>query len=473
MYYIFITPLFSFPYRYLMTTTLSRFALVAATATLCLCCVYASAKTNFGYAACDPSVVQSSGYIDIPGVSGTQKHYFYWLFGPRRWPTDGSQPPVIMWMTGGSSSFGMLAELGPCLMNETSGELHRNAYGWNDEAYLLFVDQPTGVGYSYGDKANYVHNESGVAEDMYHFLQGFARKFTSPSITGANDFFIAGESYGGHYVPSVAYRVLQGNQRGDGPVINLKGIAVGNGLTDPYTQYPSYVDIAYDWCKRSTGAPCVNATTRDEMLSMMPHCLDLIAQCNSFPDDTDASCGEANTYCRSVAAYYSATGKNNYDVRKPCVGELCYPIDHLSDFLRTADVMSALGAKPDLVWNSSSDVVSEMFAHDIHRNFNYTVPPLLAAGIRVLIYAGDCDFICNWIGNKAWVTALNWPGKAAFNAASDVEFRVGGRAAGQERKYGNFSFVRVYDAGHMVPMDQPAAALYMVSQFLHDRRLSM
>jgi cathepsin A (carboxypeptidase C) len=435
----------------------------------------ALAKANLGWASCDKSVVQSSGYIDIPGVGGTQKHYFYWLFGPRRWPTDGSQPPVIMWMQGGpgcSSTFGMLVELGPCLMNETSGELYRNAYGWNDEAYLLFVDQTSGVGFSYADKINYDHNESEAAEDMYHFLQGFAKKFKSPSITGANDFYITGESYGGHYVPALGYRILQGNQRGDGPHINLKGIAVGNGWTDPYTQFPSYVDIAYNWCKEKLGAPCVNESARDAMQTGLPHCLDLIATCNSFPDDTDQSCEEAKEACDNVTNFYASTGLNVYDVRKPCITADCYNTTHADNFLRNPDVVRALGAKIDILYEGCSEEVGRLFVRDVQRNFNYTIPPMLEAGIRVMIYAGDMDFICNWVGNKAWVTALNWPGKAAFNAAPDVEFSVAGRAAGEERTYGNFSFVRIYDAGHMVPMDQPAASLHMIGALLHNRRLT-
>ncbi|KPA78508.1 putative mitochondrial serine carboxypeptidase (CBP1) [Leptomonas pyrrhocoris] len=451
--------------------TAALIAVVSST----LCCVYASTKTNFGYAACDPSVVQSSGYIDIPGVSGTQKHYFYWLFGPRRWPTDGSQPPVIMWMTGGpgcSSGLALAMELGPCKVNETSGELHRNAYGWNDEAYLLFVDQPTGVGYSYGDKANYVHNESEVAEDMYHFLQGFARKFTSPSITGANDFFIIGESYAGHYVPAVSYRIFQGNQRGDGPVINLKGIGIGNGFTNLYIQYPFYVTYAYDFCTQKLGTPCVNATTRDEMLSMMPHCLDLIAQCNSFPDDTDASCGEATRYCTVIEGMFARSGLNAMDITKKSVGTLGYSMNHTLKFFSNAELRARLGVADGVQWSVCNDDVSQLFDNDELRNFDYAIPPILAAGVPVMLYVGDLDYSCNWMGNKAWATALEWPGKAGFNAAPDVEFTVNGRTAGQERKYGNFSFVRVYDAGHMVPMDQPEVALEVVSKILRNARLA-
>jgi len=34
------------------------------------------------------------------------------------------------------------------------------------------------------------------------------------------------------------------------------------------------------------------------------------------------------------------------------------------------------------------------------------------------------------------------------------------------REYGNLHFLRVYDAGHMVPMDQPVHALSMLTSFV-------
>merc|ERR1712183_832159 len=102
------------------------------------------------------------------------------------------------------------------------------------------------------------------------------------------------------------------------------------------------------------------------------------------------------------------------------------------------------------------------------------IPPMLAAGIDVLIYAGDQDFICNWLGNEKWTLALDWAHKAEFNAAKKKPYIVSGtevgakdgKEVGELRSLSNFHFLRVYQAGHMVPLDQPEAALGMLNALL-------
>jgi cathepsin A (carboxypeptidase C) len=44
--------------------------------------------------------------------------------------------------------------------------------------------------------------------------------------------------------------------------------------------------------------------------------------------------------------------------------------------------------------------------------------------VRVLVYAGEMDYICNYIGNKAWTLALSWTGKAKFVAAGDHAWKT-------------------------------------------------
>ena len=82
--------------------------------------------------------------------------------------------PFILWLTGGPGCSGMLAllnENGPCTIDSHLNEVN-NPWSWTSSANVLWIDQPTGVGFSYGDSGDYDHDEKGVREDMYHFLGG-------------------------------------------------------------------------------------------------------------------------------------------------------------------------------------------------------------------------------------------------------------------------------------------------------------
>jgi cathepsin A (carboxypeptidase C) len=58
------------------------------------------------------------------------------------------------------------------------------------------------------------------------------------------------------------------------------------------------------------------------------------------------------------------------------------------------------------------------------------------------------------MGNKAWTLALDWSGKGAFGEEGDHPWVVKGEEAGLARTYGNFTFLQIYEAGHMVPLDK-------------------
>jgi len=76
------------------------------------------------------------------------------------------------------------------------------------------VDQPTGTGFSYStDVRDICHDEKGVSNDMYDFLQAVFKEHPGYA---KNDFFITGESYVGPYIPSVTSRVHQGNKVSEG-----------------------------------------------------------------------------------------------------------------------------------------------------------------------------------------------------------------------------------------------------------------
>lgn len=411
---------------------------------------------------CDGGVVQRSGYYELHEPGKTNDHYFYWMFESRSKPATD---PFILWLTGGPGCSGMLAllnENGPCSVVKDGGALHTvdNPYSWTSNATVLWIDQPTGVGFSYGDAGDYDHDELGVRQDVYTFLIEF---FTAHPEYASLPLYIFGESYGGHYAPNVAYAILKGNEKSIGLKLNLQGMAVGNGLTDPALQYPYYPQMANN---NTYGIKTVSESAYASMVSQMPSCISAIQECQY---DT-AACAPARSLCNDQQlAPYEEAGLNPYDVRLKCaVRPLCYDFSAPTDWLDLPSTRVALGVtKASSKWSSCNMRVNTQFAADWMKSQEYTVPPLLAAGVRVLIYAGDADFVCNWMGNKAWVTELSWPGKAAFGAAPDLDWVVDGAKAGKLRRASGLSFLQVFGAGHMVPMDQPVNALAMVNEFIH------
>jgi len=299
---------------------------------------------------------------------------------------------------------------------------------------------------------------------MYSFMQAFLD--AHPGLR-ANPFHVFGESYAGHYVPNVAHAIWAGNQAGSAPHINLHGMSVGNGLTDPEVQYAYYPAMAVS---TNMHKPAVDNATFARMQAAVPGCIKAITACNGGTGPISKfACLRAYAECNSaLMSPYETTGMNPYDMRVKCAKPpLCYDFSGVGKFLGRKDVREKLGIRSDAgAWESCNFKVNHMFQGDWMKDYQTQIPDLLAHGIRVLIYAGDQDFICNWLGNQAWTLAMEWPGKDGFNAAAVAGWGTPDKKYGELRHSGNFSFLRVYGAGHMVPLDQPEAAQLMLDKFI-------
>ncbi|KAH9257677.1 hypothetical protein BASA81_004135 [Batrachochytrium salamandrivorans] len=408
---------------------------------------------------CDSKVKQISGYFQI---GNTDQHYFFWFFESRSKPKSD---PLVLWLTGGpgcASELALFAENGPCTLDKLGEKTINNPHSWNSNANLLFVDQPSGTGFSYGSASAAAKEEKAVAQDLYLFITAFITKYEQYQ---ASKFFLFGESYAGHYVPATGHRIWLGNKRNERKIkINLQGIAVGNGMTNPQLQFPLFPQMAYN----SSFAPgLVTEKQYQQMLQAVPLCVKLIELCNLVGGL--ASCQSALAYCESMLINpISQLGYNLYDMRLKCEkAPLCYDFDNIAKFLNRAEIRAKLGV-PESVkqWQECSPEVSRRFVKDWMHNFHMKIPALLEDGIPVLIYVGDQDYICNWLGNKAWAMKLQWSGNKQFNSALDVDWNKG---AGRIRRVGAFSFLQVYKAGHMVPMDQPEHALKMLNDFIQTK----
>ncbi|KAF2300642.1 hypothetical protein GH714_014882 [Hevea brasiliensis] len=329
---------------------------------------------------------------------------------------NSKDDPVVIWLTGGpgcSSELALFYENGPFHLSKNKS-LIWNDYGWDKVLHcftmsginLIYVDQPIGTGFSYTTDANDIrHDENGVSNDLYDFLQGFA---------------------------------------------------IGNGLTDPGIQYKAYTDYALD-------NKLIQKYDYDRINKLVPECEQAIKACGT---DGESAC----ELHMSIAITYSLRSWTllYYDIRKECVGQLCYDFSDMDTFLNEKVVRDALGVGNLDFVSCSSDVYDAMVL-DWMRNLEVGIPAVLEDGIRVLIYAGEEDLICNWLGNSRWVHAMEWSGQQDFGAAPTVPFVVEGAEAGQMKSHGPLTFLKVREAGHMVPMDQPKAALQMLKSWMQGK----
>lgn len=107
-----------------------------------------------------------------------------------------------------------------------------------------------------------------------------------------------------------------------------------------------------------------------------------------------------------------------------------------------------------------------MFTGDAAKPFQQDVAAVLEKEIPVLIYAGDKDFICNWVGQELWLKELEWSGQHLYNSKNKTVWETELGPAGETKSALGLTFLRVYEAGHMVPHDQPENALEMFNTWL-------
>ena len=97
----------------------------------------------------------------------------------------------------------------------------------------------------------------------------------------------------------------------------------------------------------------------------------------------------------------------------------------------------------------------------------------------MLFFNGLNDLICNHVGNEQFLDVLPWSKTSqytpqprhAWESGVDTSLKVNnvpGRPDGFIKSHENLSFLKILEAGHMVPMDQPAVALAMIRTLVYE-----
>lgn len=351
-------------------------------------------------------------------------------------------------IVGATSSLGSLYELGPYHLKSNTTLGRRNTT-WNIHYHLLFVDQPIGTGLSYKDPTvDYLHNETQVAFDMDFFLRDFFRQYQEFQ---KNKFYTFGESYGGHYIPSISVQIVNGNAAGLTPYILLTGCAIGNGFNSPCEQIPHTPDLSLQ----------MGLMNRQEYEDAKVLVDELRLQCRH--NHNFVSYAAVGAVLGSVLL--SSGGVNNENFRT----FLPYDYTKMVHFYNNITIQERLHVNPRVKhFVEKNMAVFTALTFDEMASMSPKYAFLLEHGLDVLIYHGNDDPMFVTAGEEAWLYNVDWHGQAAFQKTPRLLWKTRSTQskAGYVTIQQNLHYAIVLNAGHLVPQDQPENAWDLVQRFI-------
>ncbi|KAJ8760232.1 hypothetical protein K2173_011644 [Erythroxylum novogranatense] len=411
------------------------------------------------------SFSQYAGYITINSNAG--RALFYWLTEASK-DVQPETKPLVLWLNGGpgcsSIAYGASEEVGPFRVRPNGKTLYLNPYAWNKEANLLFLDSPAGVGFSYSNTSTdlYTVGDKRTAKDAYTFLVHWFDRFPQYK---HRTFYIAGESYAGHYIPELSQIIVRKNKGLKNPVINFKGFLLGNPLINDY--YDNIGTHEYWWnhglISDSTYNDLKSSCTNDTFLFPGKDCDKAITQAYS-------EFGSINPYSiYSPACRQLGTLKNNLQHSLPWKfrgNDECV-VAYTKIYMNRPVVQKALHANITRIpnpWRTCSSVIRGKWK-DSPKSMLPIFKELIKAGIRIWVFSGDTDAVLPLTATRYSINALKLQMTVSWYAWNDGHKQVGGWT----QIYKGLTYVTVRGAGHEVPLTQPRLALILLKQFLKNQ----
>ncbi|OIW01324.1 hypothetical protein TanjilG_10485 [Lupinus angustifolius] len=425
------------------------------------------------------------------------------------WDIEESNPskdPVVLWLNGGpgcSSMDGFVFEHGPFNFEKpktkgTLPNLHLNPYSWSKVSNIIYLDSPAGVGFSYSkNKADYRTGDVKTAIDSHNFLLEWFKLY--PEFL-SNPLFLAGESFAGIYIPTLAQQIVQGFNAGAKPKLNFKGYLIGNGVTDnefdgnAIVPYAHGMGLISDQIFEDIKGQCLGRyhgrINNITCLQMMLKVDKVLGSLN--PYDTLEPCyhGSENTKSDNrLPLSFRKLGETDkpMPVRRRMFGR-AWPLgQHVkSGIVPTWPELSYTGSVPcfddevGTVWLNNEAVRKAIHTVDksvvdewklCTNNIEYNHDEgsmiefhkkLTSNGYRALIYSGDHDLCVPYTGSEAWTSSLGYKIIDEWRAWL-VDGQVAGFTQGYEK---NLTFLTIKGAGHTVPEYKPKESLYFYKRFL-------
>ena len=342
-----------------------------------------------------------------------------------------------------------------------------------------------------------------AAHAIWHMLQGFLGAFpqynpgtysnsTKPGAVGVNLF---AESYGGKYGPAFAtfwehQNLLRKNDSipSNGTLdIHLSSLGIMQGCVDDLVQGKYYPIFANNNTYGIQALSLVDQQAAASSFLSANGCQQLIQSCRDVvaaqdpQNDGDVAnvnqiCANAQNTCNNeVFGPYYSSGRDVYDITQAAPDP--FPPSTYLEYLNNADVQAAIGVAVN--YSQTSTAVAQAFLQtgDYERGDHIgEMAYLLSKGVRVALVYGDRDYICNWLGGEAisFSIAAQAAGYSPFYTAGYADIVINTTyIGGVVRQYGNLSFSRIYDAGHLIPAYQPETAFTVFTRIISGNDISL
>ncbi|XP_070201826.1 lysosomal protective protein-like [Littorina saxatilis] len=144
----------------------------------------------------------------------------------------------------------------------------------------------------------------------------------------------------------------------------------------------------------------------------------------------------------------------------------CIKADGYIKYMNSKDVRTALHIPAHLPeWAPCANIDY----HRVYTEMSAQYKKVLGKGVRVLVYNGDIDMACNFLGDEWFVDRLMLPtvkprGEWKYKDESQTT-----QVAGFVKAFEGLTYVTVRGAGHMVPTDKPRPALEMFINFISNK----
>jgi carboxypeptidase C (cathepsin A) len=179
-------------------------------------------------------------------------------------------------------------------------------------------------------------------------------------------------------------------------------------------------------------------------------CLPALQKCPGTTGSNSQCVSADNTCYNTIEGPLSeAADFDVYDIRASSNDP--NPPETYVSYLQSSKVQTAIGAKqkyqecPNAPYNAIANT------GDDARSFLPALSQVVQSGIPVLLWAGDADWICNYMGGFAVANAVTYSGSSTFKSTALKPYTVQGTSYGLYKTVGNLNWLQVYAAGHEVP----------------------